>query len=109
MTDGVKLSVTYYQPHELQKGEKFPIVLEMLPYRKDDSFYTRDYKYRTPCNIRKQHVNQAARMARCNSAGLSLDRRKIAVRSGGAPGDFARLSLTGVLQCKESSSVLSLS
>lgn len=44
MPDGIKLSVTYYKPRELRKGEKFPIVLEVLPYRKDDSFYVRDYK-----------------------------------------------------------------
>lgn len=43
MKDGTKLAVDYYKPVPKTKGEKFPIVLEMLPYRKDDSFASRDY------------------------------------------------------------------
>ena len=43
MRDGLKLGVTYFLPEPRQKGERFPSLLEMLPYRKDDSFYTRDY------------------------------------------------------------------
>jgi predicted acyl esterase len=43
MKDGVKLSVTYFTPVSQKKGERFPVLLEMLPYRKDDYFYMRDY------------------------------------------------------------------
>src|SRR5215475_5756154 len=43
MPDGVRLSVTYFMPLAKKPGEKFPVVLEMLPYRKDDSFFLRDY------------------------------------------------------------------
>ncbi|MDQ3825163.1 MAG: CocE/NonD family hydrolase [Actinomycetota bacterium] len=43
MPDGVRLSVEYYRPVAKAAGEAFPIVLEALPYRKDDSFATRDY------------------------------------------------------------------
>jgi len=43
MRDGTELSVTYFKPVAKQAGEKFPVVLEMLPYRKDDYFYSRDY------------------------------------------------------------------
>jgi predicted acyl esterase len=43
MPDGVKLAVTYFLPKPLTRGERFPVLLEMLPYRKDDSFYLRDY------------------------------------------------------------------
>src|SRR5688572_17244748 len=43
MTDGVRLSVTYYLPAAAVKGERFPVLFEMLPYRKDDMFYKRDY------------------------------------------------------------------
>lgn len=43
MPDGVKLAVTYFIPKPKTDDEKFPIVLEMLPYRKDDSFYQRDH------------------------------------------------------------------
>lgn len=43
MRDGVELSVTTFAPVPAQPGERFPALLEMLPYRKDDSFYLRDY------------------------------------------------------------------
>ena len=43
MQDGVRLAVDYYKPIPKTSDEKFPIVLEVLPYRKDDSFAMRDY------------------------------------------------------------------
>ncbi|MGH8632340.1 MAG: CocE/NonD family hydrolase, partial [Burkholderiales bacterium] len=43
MPDGVRLSVTYFLPKARAAGERFPVLLELLPYRKDDSFYIRDY------------------------------------------------------------------
>ena len=43
MKDGVRLSVTYFKPIAQKKGEKFPVLFEFLPYRKDDLFYMRDY------------------------------------------------------------------
>jgi predicted acyl esterase len=43
MNDGVRLSVTYFKPIAQKKGEKFPVLFEFLPYRKDDLFYMRDY------------------------------------------------------------------
>jgi hypothetical protein len=43
MRDGVRLSVTYFLPKARTAGERFPVLLELLPYRKDDSFYLRDY------------------------------------------------------------------
>jgi predicted acyl esterase len=45
MPDGVRLAVTYYRPVPKVAGERFPVLLEYLPYRKEDSFYTRDYPY----------------------------------------------------------------
>lgn len=36
LPDGVRLSVTYYIPISQQANERFPVLLEMLPYRKDD-------------------------------------------------------------------------
>jgi len=41
MPDGVRLAVTYWRP--THATEKLPVLLEYLPYRKDDSFYQRDY------------------------------------------------------------------
>ena len=43
MADGVRLAVTFYRPVPRTEGERFPALLELLPYRKDDSFYLRDY------------------------------------------------------------------
>ncbi|MFN7942032.1 MAG: CocE/NonD family hydrolase [Thermoanaerobaculia bacterium] len=43
MPDGVQLAITRFRPVAKQAGEKFPALLELLPYRKDDSFYRRDY------------------------------------------------------------------
>jgi predicted acyl esterase len=44
MTDGVRLSATLYMPEGgKKKDEKFPALLEYLPYRKDDATAARDY------------------------------------------------------------------
>ncbi|MGB9402270.1 MAG: CocE/NonD family hydrolase [Candidatus Acidiferrales bacterium] len=43
MADGVKLAVTLYMPEGAKAGEKFPVILEYLPYRKDDWSTARDY------------------------------------------------------------------
>ncbi|MBI2264964.1 MAG: CocE/NonD family hydrolase [Armatimonadetes bacterium] len=43
MSDGIRLSVTYYLPVPRYPDEKFPALLEILPYRKDDMFYLRDH------------------------------------------------------------------
>jgi len=42
MADGVALAATYFLPEAREPGERFPVLLELLPYRKDDSFYLRD-------------------------------------------------------------------
>lgn len=43
MKDGVRLSATFFKPISTGSGEGFPVLFEFLPYRKDDSFYLRDY------------------------------------------------------------------
>jgi uncharacterized protein len=43
MKDGVRLAATYFRPLPKAPDETFPVLLELLPYRKDDSFYQRDY------------------------------------------------------------------
>ncbi len=43
MKDGVKLAVTFYKPADASAEKKYPIVLNMVPYRKDDLFYAGDY------------------------------------------------------------------
>ncbi|UCE41257.1 MAG: CocE/NonD family hydrolase [Candidatus Aminicenantes bacterium] len=39
----MRLSATLFLPIAKQEREKFPVLFEFLPYRKDDSFYLRDY------------------------------------------------------------------
>jgi uncharacterized protein len=36
MRDGITLSANLWLPTTLHPGEKFPAILEMIPYRKDD-------------------------------------------------------------------------
>jgi predicted acyl esterase len=43
MKDGVRLAATLYVPDGAKPGEKFPALLEYLPYRKDDGTAARDY------------------------------------------------------------------
>ena len=47
MPDGVHLSATLYMPGDAKPGEKFPALLEYLPYRKDDATAARDYPIHT--------------------------------------------------------------
>ncbi len=39
MSDGVRLSVTFFKPVPRTPGETFPVIFEFLPYRKDDGQY----------------------------------------------------------------------
>ncbi len=41
--DGVRLAVTLYMPVPLKPAERFPSLLEYLPYRKDDDEAVRDF------------------------------------------------------------------
>ncbi len=43
MRDGVQLAATLYMPDGARPAEKFPALLEYLPYRKDDGTAARDY------------------------------------------------------------------
>ena len=43
MPDGVRLNVSLFMPTGGKPGEKFPAVLEYLPYRKDDGTAPQDY------------------------------------------------------------------
>jgi predicted acyl esterase len=43
MQDGVRLAATLYMPERIRPGERFPALLEYLPYRKDDGTARGDY------------------------------------------------------------------
>jgi uncharacterized protein len=43
MKDGVRLAVTLYMPGPRKSAERFPALLEYLPYRKDDDEAVRDF------------------------------------------------------------------
>jgi putative CocE/NonD family hydrolase len=47
LKDSVKLSATFYKPVPHSPGEKFPVIFEFLPYRKDDGGYTGTYSQYT--------------------------------------------------------------
>ncbi len=47
MKDGVGLAVTYYKPVPRAPGERFPVLFEFLPYRKDDGGYIGVYSLYT--------------------------------------------------------------
>jgi uncharacterized protein len=47
MKDGVRLAATLYLPDGARPDEKFPALLEYLPYRKDDGTAPRDYPMHT--------------------------------------------------------------
>ncbi|MGC2476309.1 MAG: CocE/NonD family hydrolase, partial [Candidatus Sulfotelmatobacter sp.] len=47
MDDGVRLAATLYMPDGAKAGEKFPALLEYLPYRKDDGTAAGDYPKHT--------------------------------------------------------------
>ncbi len=47
MKDGVRLAATLYKPDGARAGEKFPALLEYLPYRKDDGTAAGDYPKHT--------------------------------------------------------------
>ena len=43
LSDGVRLAATLYMPEGIRPGERFPALLEYLPYRKDDGTARADY------------------------------------------------------------------
>jgi hypothetical protein len=43
MKDSVRLAANLFMPTGADSSEKFPVLLEYLPYRKDDGTATRDY------------------------------------------------------------------
>ena len=43
MKDGVRLAATLYRPDVEKRGERLPVLLEYLPYRKDDGTLAGDY------------------------------------------------------------------
>jgi putative CocE/NonD family hydrolase len=47
MRDGVRLAATYYSPVPRSPGERFPVLFEFLPYRKDDGGYIGIYSLYT--------------------------------------------------------------
>ncbi len=47
MKDGVRLAATYYRPVPRSLGERFPVLFEFLPYRKDDGGYIGVYSLYT--------------------------------------------------------------
>ena len=45
MRDGIEVSANLWQPIATHADEKFPAILEMIPYRKDDHRYATDHRH----------------------------------------------------------------
>lgn len=45
MRDGTQIAATYYLPIPKDAHERFPVILQMLPYRKDDIFATEESRF----------------------------------------------------------------
>ena len=45
MRDGIELSANLWEPVATRPDEKFPAILEMIPYRKDDHRYNTDHRH----------------------------------------------------------------
>ena len=45
MSDGVKLAANLFMPADLKPGERLPVILEYLPYRKDDWTAEWDFEF----------------------------------------------------------------
>jgi uncharacterized protein len=73
MRDGIRLAATLYMPDGAKAGERFPALLEYLPYRKDDDEAVRDF-------------GTHSYFARRGFVGVRVDIRGFGM-SGGAPPD----------------------
>ena len=69
MPDGIRLAATLYMPDGAKPKEKFPALLEYLPYRKDDSTAARDYPIH-------------AYFARCGYVSVRVDIRGFGASEG---------------------------
>ena len=67
MEDGVRLAASLYVPDPAEAGEPVPVVLEALPYRKDDATasdrpeYERRRRGRPPTSTRRASRPTCAR------------------------------------------------
>ena len=82
MQDGVNLAVTYIKPVPKIDGEKFPVLFELLPYRKDDMFYNVDYQ-------------KGAYFARCGYIYARVDVRGTGTSNGTVPvSEYSQIELS---------------
>lgn len=106
MADGVRLAVTFYRPVPKTDGERFPALLELLPYRKDDSFYLRDYPLHTYW-VRHGYVSARVDVRGTGSSEGTLPRREYSARElddaveiiaqlAAMPGSNGRVGMWGV-------------
>ena len=72
MTDGIRLAATLYMPDGAKLDEKFPALLEYLPYRKDDGTAAGDYP-------------KHAYFARRGYVGVRVDIRGFGASEGSPP------------------------
>jgi hypothetical protein len=81
--DGLELSANLYLPLARAPGEKFPAVLEMIPYRKDDHRYQADYGRMTYLARRGYAGCRLDVRGTGSSQGLALDEYTLAETQDG--------------------------
>ncbi len=87
MEDGIKLSATLFIPRAKRDDEKFPVLFEFLPYRKDDLFYLRDYPL-------------YSYFARRGYAAVKVDIRGTGSSEGGVPPrEYSEVELEDAVRC----------
>lgn len=73
MRDGLELSANLFMPVPREAGEKFPAILEMIPYRKDDWRYQADHQRMTYLAQRGYAGCRLDIRGTGSSPGLALD------------------------------------
>jgi predicted acyl esterase len=102
MKDGVRLAVTYFRPLARNAAETFPVLLELLPYRKDDSFYQRDYPLysyfaRRGYLMAKVDCGTSSRGQRPRAIlGPGAGRRGLGDETSRAPGSNGKVGMWGI-------------
>ena len=106
MADGVRLSATLYMPDDAKADEKFPALLEYLPYRKDDATAARDYpihKYfaahgyvSVRVDIRGFGTSEGAPTEREYSEQEQLDGEQVIAWLAGQPWSNGKVGMFGI-------------
>lgn len=110
MSDGTRIAATIFRPGRRLAGpaptERFPVLLELLPYRKDDSFARRDWRHHAYF-ARRGCISVRADVRGTGSSGGRLpdreysdrelaDAEELIARLAALPGSTGRVGMWGI-------------